>query len=225
MTQPTTSEPLGRFYAFIDRPLYFWARIALFLLLIPLCLSFVFPLWRISMTAPQYPQGLYMDIFSYKLEGGDGGQHIQEINTLNHYIGMHKIDRQSLSDLDFMPFLFGVLGLLVLRVAALGNIRALIDLTVLAGYGCTFAFGRFVYRLYTFGHNLDPHAPVKVAPFTPVIIGTKQIANFTTHSYPQLGSICVGVFLFGVVVLLLWHLITGWRTSRSPSPSPPEDRA
>jgi len=225
MTQPTTSEPLGRFYAFIDRPLYFWARIALFLLLIPLCLSFVFPLWRISMTAPQYPQGLYMDIFSYKLEGGDGGQHIQEINTLNHYIGMARIDRLATADLDFLPFLFGGLVLLSLRVAAIGKVRSLIDLTVISGYAAAFAFSRFVYRLYTFGHNLDPHAPVKVAPFTPVIIGTKQIANFTTHSYPQLGSICVGVFLFGVVVLLLWHLITGWRTSRSPSPSPPEDRA
>ena len=32
--------------------------------------------WKISMTAPQYPKGLYMDVYAYKLEGGDEGQHI-----------------------------------------------------------------------------------------------------------------------------------------------------
>jgi hypothetical protein len=104
-------------------------------------------------------------------------------------------------------------ALLVLRVAAIGNVRALIDLMVLAGYGCTFAFGRFIYRLYVFGHELDPTAPVKVKPFTPVIIGSKQIANFTTHSYPQLGAILVGVFLLGLVLILAWHLIAGRRAA------------
>ena len=210
---------------YLSRPIAPRARLILLALIVPLAAAISQPLWRISMTAPQYPNGLYMDVFAYTLVGGNGGQHITEINTLNHYIGMAKIDKAALADLDLIPFLLGLLALLTLRVAAVGNVRALIDLVVVALYISGFSMARFVYRLYTFGHNLDPHAPVKVAPFTPVIIGTKQIANFTTHSYPQLGSICVGVFLFGVVVLLLWHLITGWRTSRSPSPSPPEDRA
>ena len=52
-----------------------------------------------------------------------------------------------------------------------------------------FAFGRFVYQLYLYGHDLSPEAPVKIKPFTPVILGTKDVANFTTHSFPQLGSI------------------------------------
>lgn len=202
---------LARFNKLLDRPIFPSARVLLLVLLLLLLGSFMVPLWQIRMEAPQYPSGLYMDIYSYTLSAGNEGHDIVEINTLNHYIGMHKIDRQSLSDLDFMPFLFGVLGLLVLRVAALGNIRALIDLTVLAGYGCTFAFGRFVYRLYLFGHDLDPTAPVKVKPFTPVIIGTKQIANFTTHSYPQLGAVLIGLFLFGLLALAVWHLLAGRR--------------
>ena len=213
MTQPTTSEPLGRFYAFIDRPLYFWARIALFLLLIPLCLSFVFPLWRISMTAPQYPQGLYMDIFSYKLEGGDGGQHIQEINTLNHYIGMHKITRDELRDLEWMPFGILAMALLALRAALLGNVRTMIDLCMVSAYISVVAFGRFVWMLWEFGHHLDPKAPVKVEPFMPVVFGSKQIANFLTHSMPQIGSLLMGVFTTGVFGITLFYLWRGRRDS------------
>ncbi len=199
---------LERFDKVLDRPLIPAARICLLLLVILLVVGIATPLWRIQMEAPQYPQGLYMDIYSHALTGGNDGHDITEINTLNHYIGMHRIDRQTLVDLDFMPFLLGGLGLLVLRVAALGNVRALIDLTVLSIYAATFALGRFVYRLYVFGHELDPTAPVKVKGFTPVIIGTKQIANFTTHSYPRVGALLIGLFVLGLAGLVIWHLLT-----------------
>ena len=49
---------------------------------------FLFPLWTLTMFAPQYPDGLRMNIYSYKLDGGNGVQDIKEINVLNHYIGM-----------------------------------------------------------------------------------------------------------------------------------------
>ena len=32
---------------------------------------FIFPLWNLTMFAPQYPDGLRLDIYSYKLEGGN----------------------------------------------------------------------------------------------------------------------------------------------------------
>ena len=63
------------------------------------------------MLAPQYPQGLTLDIYAHKVEGGRNGADIQEINTLNHYIGMKHLDRAQLSDLDWLPFGFGVLAL------------------------------------------------------------------------------------------------------------------
>ena len=59
--------------------------------------------------------------------------------------------------------------------------------------------------------SVAPDAPVKVQPFTPAIFGTKQIANFTTHSAPQAGSWLLAVFATGIVVLLLWHLVAGRR--------------
>lgn len=211
---------VAKFYEFLSRPLFPAARVILALLVIPLALSFTQPLWHIGMTAPQYPDGLEMDIYSYKLEGGNDGQHISEINTLNHYIGMHSIDRDSLRDLDWIPFALGLLALLALRVAAIGNVRSLIDLVVLAGYVSAFAFARFVYMLYSYGHDLAPDAPVKVEPFMPVVIGGKQIANFYTTSWPGLGSVFLGVFVGGMVALLVWHLWAGRRAAKLEAVSP-----
>lgn len=205
----TIQKHLSKFYEFLDRPLFWWSRIVLALLAIPLVLAFREPLWRISLHAPQYPDGLWMEIYMHKIDGGNNGQHITEINTLNHYIGMHKIDRAELSDLDWIPFAVGLLVVLVLRCAAIGNVRSLVDLVVLTGYITVFAFGRFIYKMYVFGHNLDPTAPLKVEPFTPAIFGTKQIANFSTTSMPQLGSILIGVYATGIAVVLVWHLIAG----------------
>ncbi len=205
----TIKHQLERFYDFLERPLFLPARLVLLALVIPVVLSFQQPLWKISLVAPQYPQGLWMEVYSYKVDGGNHGQHINEINELNHYIGMHKIDRAELSDLDWIPFALGLLVVLALRCAAIGNIRALIDLVVLTGYVTVFAFGRFIYKLYVFGHALDPTAAFKVKPFTPVIIGTKQVANFTTTSMPALGTYLIGIFGTGVIALLAWHLIAG----------------
>lgn len=199
---------IDRFYAYLDTPIRMTVRLALVALIVPLLLSYVTPMWRISMFAPQYPKGLLLDIYSYKLEAGNDGQHLQEINTLNHYIGMRPLDRASMSDLDWLPFGFGALALLALRVAAIGTTRSLIDLTVVTLYVCSFAFARFVHQLWVYGHDLAPDAPMKVEPFTPAILGTKQIANFVTHSYPGVGGVLIFVYAAGVTLLTAWYL---WR--------------
>ena len=227
-------RPLEKFYAFLDQPLIFAHRVAIALSVAFLVLAFFFPLWRISMEAPQYPNGLWMDIWAYDLVGGgEDGRHIQEINTLNHYIGMHRIERADFADLDWMPFGFGLLAILALRVAAVGNVRSLVDLAVITTYVLAFAGARFVYKLYVFGHDLDPAAPFDVEPFMPVIIGTKQIANFTTHSMPQLGTLWVTLFALTVSVSALWHLVAGRRAAlrrsreaqRAPAMAPAEAAA
>jgi len=202
-------EPIHKFWEFLARPISMRARAVLALLVMPLALSFGFPLWNISMKAPQYPQGLTLDVYLYKVEGGNEGQHIQEINTLNHYIGMAPINREQLSDLGWMPFAMGLLILLTLRCAAIGDVRILIDLAVLSTYLSLFALSRFIYRMYVLGHNLDPHAPMKIEPFTPALFGTKQIANFTVSSYPRGATLLIGAFVTGVCVMSLWVLLRG----------------
>ena len=202
---------IEKFYEFMEKPILFWTRVALAVLVIPMLLSFTQPLWRISMVAPQYPRGLTLDIFAYKLRGGNEGHDINEINELNHYIGMMKINREQMSDLDWIPFAFGFLVLITLRAAAVGNVRSLVDLTVLITYVSLFALARFVYKLYAFGHYLDPRAPVHVEPFMPVILGAKQVANFKTYSYPMAGSVLMGIFAMGVVFITVWHFYRGYQ--------------
>ncbi|MGD8319028.1 MAG: hypothetical protein PVJ02_01190 [Gemmatimonadota bacterium] len=212
MTLEAKLRPLvDRFEEFLDEPIHFRSRIVLALLVVPLVLSFTQPLWRISMEAPQYPQGLSMDVYAYKLGGGHEGHDIQEINELNHYIGMRRIERSQFEDLDWIPFAIGFLAILTLRAAAIGKVRSLIDLGVLTAYVGLFSLARFVYKLYVFGHDLDPRAPVNIAPFMPVVVGTKQVANFTTHSWPQLGTAFMAVFATGVALVAAWHCWRGYR--------------
>ena len=57
--------------------------------LLPLLL-FVFPLWKITLEAPQYPTplGMYIHINDFS----DANPHdIKNINIMNHYVGMKYI--------------------------------------------------------------------------------------------------------------------------------------
>ena len=96
-------------------------------------------------------------------------------------------------------------------MAAIGDVRALIDLSVLLVYFSFFSLGRFVFKLYAYGHNLDPRAPVTVEPFTPAIFGTEQIANFTTTSYPGWGTALLGAFAVVVLGVTPWHMAIALR--------------
>ncbi len=197
---------LARYYALMMEPLVPWTRLLLLGLVIPLALSFTQPLWNIHLVAPEFPQGLDLEIYADSIEGD-----IEEINTLNFSIGMERIDRRAFSDLDWIPFAMGALVLLALRVVAVGDVRSLIDLAVLLFYFSAFSMSRFYNTLYLFGHNLNPYATVQVEPFTPAVLGTQQIADITTSSYPQGATWLIGVFALGVLLLTLWHVVRGFR--------------
>lgn len=200
---------LDGFYAFVDKPLYLGSRPLLLLLLVPLVVGMTLPLWHIEMQAPQYPKGLSLHIYAHTLVGGHDGADIKEINILNHYIGMQKLERAMFTELDWLPFGFGVLGLLLVRVAALGNVRALVDLSVLVTYFGGFSLFRFVHKMHGYGHNLSPDAPIKVEPFMPALWGEKQVGNFATHAYPGTGTYLLGAFAVGLMIITLYHLIVG----------------
>ena len=53
----------------------------------------------------------------------------------------------------------------------MGRIGHLVDLGVLFVYFGLFSLATFAYRLWSYGHHLDPHAPMRIAPFTPIVIG------------------------------------------------------
>ena len=161
------------------------------------------PLWQITMFANQFPDGIRLSIYAYKLVGGNGGADLQGINVLNHYIGMHEIQAADFVEMKFIPFALGVFLLLGLRTAVFARVRDLVDLTVLFLYFAAFSFGVFWYRMYTYGHQLSPDAPIKITPFTPPVLGHQHIANFDVYSTPGLGTVLLGAFALGLVTLLV----------------------
>lgn len=207
---------IARFYEVLAQPLIPWTRILLLLALLPLAWGATQRLWTIEFFAPQYPKGLQLHVYSYSISGGNEGVDLTEINTLNHYVGMRALDPADFADLDFMPFAIGALLLLGLRVAAIGDVRSLVDLAVLTSYFGVFGIARFGYMLYTYGHDLDPRAPIEMAGFMPPVWGTRTIANFTVSSFPSLGTILISIFGATVVLLALWQL---WRGARDPVPA------
>jgi copper chaperone NosL len=189
---------------FLLRPLNLGSRLLVLLAAAAVVASVFFPLWRLRLTAPQYAEGLTMEIYAWKIQGGGlNGNDLNEINNLNHYIGMRPIQQADFTEMQVIPFMFGVFVLLALRAAVLGSMRFLIDLFMLAAWFGVFSIGSFYYRLWSYGHHLDPKAPMTIKPFTPRIFGEQTIANFTQSSYPHLGTYLLWVFM-ALLLAAMW---------------------
>ena len=162
--------------------------------------SYYFPLWRIELWAPQYPEGLALSIWHNKL-GGD----VDIINGLNHYIGMAHLKQESFPEFIILPYLIAFFVGLGLVVAAIGQRRFLLDyvvLMVLAGIAALADFYRWGYQ---YGHNLDPNAAIKVPgmSYQPPVLGYKSLLNFGAFSIPDLG----GWIFIGAGVLIAFLLV------------------
>jgi hypothetical protein len=168
--------------------------------------ALVLPLWEVRLGAPQYPEGLGLRIFAHTV-AGIKPQDLQNINGLNHYIGMQEIRPDAIPELKFMPWI--IVGLLVAgaAVAWRGSRRAL--LIWLVAFALLGAVGLWDFWRweYDYGHNLDMDKAIIIVPgmtYQPPLVGSKQLLNFTATAWPGFGALALGVpFLAGVVVLLL----------------------
>lgn len=191
----------------------------------------LFPLWRVSLTAPQYPEGLGMYIWAHTV-AGVGANDLQNINGLNHYIGMKTIVPESIPELAVMRpgiLVMSVAGVLVALLGRRGWMRAWTGALVLAAMVGLVDFYKWEYD---YGHNLDlEHAPIKVPgmSYQPPLIGSKQLLNFTATSLPATGGVlAIGAVLLAVGVSLVARngIPTNGRGSTpSPAPSPTPARA
>ena len=137
------------------------------------------PVWGMVLVSTQYPEGLRMIVYPARIAGD-----LAEINALNHYIGMTPVSEGFFVELQYLrPVLVTVAAALVLAAAARRTRwLTMVPLVVLAGLGVG-GLGMMRYRLWQFGHQLDPQAPITIEPFTPPMIGLNQIAQFATYSY------------------------------------------
>lgn len=179
---------------FLRRSLSLRSRLLLLVAAATVVVATFLPLWQIRLVAPQYQEGLALHIYTHKLVGGNHGQDLPEINMLNHYIGMRPLVEEDFVEMRWMPFAFGIFALLALRAAVVGRMLSLIDLGALFSYFTFFSLGSFYYRLYTYGHVLNPHAPMTIKPFTPILLGSQKIANFVQTSVPEAGGVLFTLF-------------------------------
>ncbi len=161
---------------------------------IALLMLFVFPMWRITLIAPQYPHGVSMYIWINKIDGDTPGT-LQNINILNHYVGMKYIEPDAIPELKYFPYIVMALAGLGL-LAALFNRRQLylgwaVLLIVLAILGI---YDFYLWE-YDYGHSLSDNAPIKIpgASFQPPLLGTKLILNFVAKSFPHIGGYFAGL--------------------------------
>jgi hypothetical protein len=210
---------LQRSNRFLELPLDLWPRMLLVASAALLAVTLTQPLWKLTMFAPQYPDGLRLAIYTHGLEGDNRGQDLKEINILNHYIGMRDLANEDFTEFKWMPFAIGALALLCLRAAVHGRMSALIDSFVLFVYFGLFSLWSFGYKLYQYGHNLSPTAAVKVPPFTPPMYGYQQVGNFEVYSYPESGSYIMATIalLFVIAMALAWW--SARRTARADLPA------
>ncbi|MDQ6829426.1 MAG: hypothetical protein M3081_11215 [Gemmatimonadota bacterium] len=167
---------------------------------------FVAPLWSIRLVAPQYPEGLGMQIRVNTVVGLTPTD-LGNINGLNHYIGMKVIEPTAIPVLHVMPWVLGVLILGALLAAAVGRRAMLIAWLGAFGVAALAGLGEFWWWEYDYGHHIDfAHAIIKIPgmSYQPPIIGWKQLLNFTAYSWPATGAyLAVVAFALVVVALLL----------------------
>ena len=165
------------------------------------------PIWRIDLMAPQYPEGLALQIFHDRFTGD-----IVRINGLNHYIGMATIENEMFPEFEIMRYAFYLLIAWGLVAAIVGRNGVLLS----------WLFGLFAFVIwamwdmyawgYKYGHDLDPHAAIKVEgmAYQPPLLGHKKLLNFDAWSLPDVG----GWILFVVIALAVIVWVVEWRWPR-----------
>jgi len=162
--------------------------------------SFFLPLWTIALKAPQYPEGLSMNIWLNKITGD-----LKIINDLNHYIGMKEIEPDSIPELKVMPFIIIFLMILGLINFFTGNKKLVyiwVGLFILLGIVGLYDF--YLWE-YDYGHNLNPNAAIKIPgmSYQPPLIGTKQLLNFHVASYPSFGFVIIVISIILAIIYLI----------------------
>jgi hypothetical protein len=178
------------------------------------------PMWWVSLKAPNYPEHTFPDGVrihmhwnavlngcvpreSAEVFDDEGLDCVHEMNTINHYIGMHPIERGAQLEFKLAPYLFVAFGALVLvSLFYRGPLWWLLSIPAIAlplGF-----LADFVFWMWWFGHNLTDWAAFTVKPFMPTVLGEGKVAQFSTYAYPHYGF---GLIVVSSALLLLALLI------------------
>lgn len=194
-------------YAIMKKKLSIFAKVSIFIAIGCIAMLWLVPMWRIDLAAPQYPEGIFMQIWINDVKGD-----VDIINGLNHYIGMKTIHKEDFREFVYLPIVlaaFCIFGLLVLirnrRIGYYIWTGALLLIAVLSMYD-------FWKWEYDYGHNLDLTAPIKVPgmAYQPPLIGYKKMLNFEALSQPDIGGWC----FIAATLLLTCVSVYEWKRAK-----------
>jgi len=168
-----------------------------------LILTFFFPIWQINLQAPQYPEGIGLNIWINQISGQKTND-INTLNELNHYIGMKKILPNSIKELKVMPYILIFMILFGITVGVSGKkilVKVWIGLFLILALAGMIDF--YMWE-YSYGHNLNPEAPIKIPgmSYQPPLLGSKQLLNIDATSLPHIGSIIIFISVLTTCIAL-----------------------
>ncbi|MEZ4965771.1 MAG: nitrous oxide reductase accessory protein NosL [Saprospiraceae bacterium] len=175
------------------------------------------PIWKIFLTAPQYPEGLEMKIWHHTLTGD-----VKIISALNHYIGMRAISEEMFPEFQFLGTVIMIVGGACLLLALIGRWWSALCFYLILAIADSLALYDFWRWGYDYGHNLNPNAPIVIPGmvYQPPVIGYKKLLNFEAWSLPDAG----GWIIIAATTISLFILAYEWWRHRKikkglPGPS------
>ncbi|MBL1129834.1 MAG: cytochrome C [Chloroflexi bacterium] len=164
-----------------------------------LVVSIFLPYWSMTMEAPQYPQGLHVDVYVNRLEGD-----MREIDALNHYLGMPVLNEGGQLERSISVVSIITLGLLLLAAVFVHNRWAAVLALPAILFPLVFVADLW-WILYQYGHSIDPSSALggAIEPFTPPIIGRGTVAQFATVGQFEIGFY-LALAAVGVILVGLW---------------------
>lgn len=166
------------------------------------------PLWQLRLRAPQYPRGLTVTVYVDRLAGD-----VREVDLLNHYIGMRRLEEAAPWERRFArPVL--VAAAAGAGLAAWGRGPWSAALALPAAVAPVVATTRLRAWLRAYGQDLDPKAPIRVAPFVPPLIGRQRIAQFEARTTLHVGFLA----LLAASALATLALRQRWRPNARQAP-------
>lgn len=166
-----------------------------------LFISIFLPYWKITLFAPQYPGGLEASMYVNRLTGD-----IDEIDGLNHYIGMKPLGEAAVLERTLSVFIIIGLALLIVGTIFVHSPFALF-LAIPAIIYPVFFLADLYFWMRNFGTNLDQNAPLKnaVQPFVPPLLGEGKIAQFSTVASWEVGLYMSMVASVLIIIGLYFH--------------------
>jgi len=185
-----------------------------------IAIAYFSPIWWVSLKAPNYPPETFPDgvriHFHFdsvkngcqlrknkEVQEDEALDCVHEMDTINHFIGMHPIAKGAQIEQMLAPYIFVAMGLMLAIFMVYGG--RFWWVLALPGIGLPVGFvADYSAWLWWFGHTLHPWGAFTVKPFMPTVFGDGKVAQFSTYSYPHYGF---GLLVAAALCLILAVLL------------------